>query len=204
MGSGHPSDSHKKWGDISSSSTLVSNSLGVVGRPGASHRTHVFIWRGSRVCSDRTVSHVSQPWATQTLNAGAGCQLHISGRTPQSRPLTETAAPSADFHFWWKWSQRSVRKTHSQQRSGARFAETETYATGTGSAPLIQEQVGLPESCSRQMWSFFPEHTSISTGADGLRSSAGIKHSTWKTITGQCPFHFKVSEKKTIHQIVIN
>lgn len=33
VGSGHPSDSHKKSGDISSSFTLISNSLGVVGRP---------------------------------------------------------------------------------------------------------------------------------------------------------------------------
>lgn len=33
MGSGHPSDLHKKSGDLSSSSTLISNSLGVVGRP---------------------------------------------------------------------------------------------------------------------------------------------------------------------------
>lgn len=33
VGSGHPSDLHKKSGDLSSSCTLISNSLGVVGRP---------------------------------------------------------------------------------------------------------------------------------------------------------------------------
>lgn len=34
VGSGHPPERHKKWGEMSGSFTLVSNSLGVVGRPG--------------------------------------------------------------------------------------------------------------------------------------------------------------------------
>lgn len=102
---------------------------------------------------------------------------HLRAYSPES--VSERGGSAISLvPFLVKESQQSVRKTHASKQRGARSAETVTYATRTASAPLIQEHAGLPESCSREMWSFFPEQTSILTGADELRSSAGRKHST--------------------------
>lgn len=121
---------------------------------------------------------------------------HLRAYSPESASERGCCTVSSWLPFLVKAKQHTVRKT--QKRRGARSTEHVTYTTETGSARLIHEHVGLPESCSREMWSSFPEHACISTGADRLRRSDGIKHSTWKTFPRQCPFHLEGSEKNNM------
>lgn len=84
--------------------------------------------------------------------------------------------------FLVKVSKTLREKTHTHTdthiKEKRHFFRSGAYARRTVSAPLDQEHEGSPETFSREMWSFFPWHTSSSPGGVGLRSSAGTKHAT--------------------------